>query len=120
MTRIGGTLLAAVLLMRTAACSGDKGAAESPSSDATTVDEEATSTVTEAPTTSAVPTTTAPPEITWETVVTPADCMCADGSEFSFFVKHADPTKVVLFFDGGGACFNADTCAAYEGEVGLS
>ena len=120
MARIGGTILVAVLLIGAAACSDDKGAAESARPDDTVGGDTASTTVTEVPTTTAPPTTTAAPEITWETVVAPADCMCADGSEFSFFIKHADPTKVVLFFDGGGACFNADTCAAYKGEVGLS
>jgi hypothetical protein len=39
------------------------------------------------------------------------DCECADGSEFAFWERRADPTKVVLFLDGGGACFDATTCA---------
>jgi hypothetical protein len=25
--------------------------------------------------------------------------------------RRADPTKVVFFLDGGGACFDAETCA---------
>jgi hypothetical protein len=37
--------------------------------------------------------------------------MCADGSEFAFFERRADPTKVVLFLDGGGVCYDAETCA---------
>ncbi len=36
--------------------------------------------------------------------------MCSDGSEFSFFVRKADPAKVMFFFQGGGACFTAATC----------
>ena len=38
------------------------------------------------------------------------DCQCADGSEFEFWVKEADPAKVMFFFQGGGACFSAGTC----------
>ena len=39
------------------------------------------------------------------------DCECADGSEFAFWERRADPTKVVLFLDGGGTCGDATTCA---------
>jgi hypothetical protein len=39
------------------------------------------------------------------------DCKCADGSEFAFWVRPADPTKVVVFLAGGGACWDATTCA---------
>lgn len=53
-----------------------------------------------------------PPAGPWERVKPGGDCQCADGSEFSFWVREADPSKVVFFFQGGGACFNADTCSA--------
>ena len=51
----------------------------------------------------------------WEQVVPGGDCQCADGSEFSFWVRPGDPSKVVLFFQGGGACFSADTCSFTNG-----
>ena len=47
----------------------------------------------------------------WEQVVPGGDCVCADGSEFAFWERQADPTKVVFYLDGGGACFDATTCA---------
>ena len=47
----------------------------------------------------------------WERVVPGGDCHCADGSEFAFWERRADPTKVVLFLDGGGTCGDATTCA---------
>ena len=47
----------------------------------------------------------------WEQVVPGGDCECADGSEFAFWERRADPTKVVLFLDGGGICGDATTCA---------
>jgi hypothetical protein len=50
----------------------------------------------------------------WERIVPGGDCECADGSEYSFFERRADPTKVVLFLEGGGACWNAETCAFTE------
>lgn len=39
-----------------------------------------------------------------------ADCLCSDGSEFTFFERPGDPTKVMFYFQGGGACFNDATC----------
>jgi len=47
----------------------------------------------------------------WEKVVPGGDCHCADGSEFAFWVRPADPTRVVFFLDGGGVCFDANSCA---------
>src|SRR5690606_31915676 len=37
-------------------------------------------------------------------------CQCSDGSEVTFFRRDADPSKVVLYFEGGGACFSLETC----------
>ena len=53
----------------------------------------------------------APGDQKWTKVVPGGDCECADGSEFAFWERRANPTKVVLFLDGGGACFDARTCA---------
>jgi Pectinacetylesterase len=59
----------------------------------------------------------APPDETdadaaaWERVVPGGNCQCADGSEFSFWVRKANPEKVVLYLQDGGACFSAETCA---------
>ncbi len=50
-------------------------------------------------------------ESEWEKIVPGGDCMCADGSEFAFWERQADPTKVVVYLDGGGACTDATTCA---------
>jgi Pectinacetylesterase len=61
--------------------------------------------------TTAPATTTAPADPKWKKVVPGGDCECADGSEFAFWERRADPTKVVLFLDGGGNCFDAETCA---------
>ncbi|MGA9277551.1 pectin acetylesterase-family hydrolase [Ilumatobacter sp.] len=43
------------------------------------------------------------------------DCACSDGSEFTFFEREGDPTKVMFYFEGGGACFNAETCDPVDG-----
>jgi hypothetical protein len=50
-------------------------------------------------------------ESEWDRVVPGGDCMCADGSEFAFWERQADPTKVVFYLDGGGSCIDATTCA---------
>jgi hypothetical protein len=42
--------------------------------------------------------------------------MCADGAPWAYFVREANPTKVVFFLDGGGACFSAETCAPGGGQ----
>lgn len=59
------------------------------------------------------PTTEAPADITvgdWTSIAGRDDCMCSDGSDFELWERPADPTRVVLFFEGGGACFSAETC----------
>jgi Pectinacetylesterase len=50
-------------------------------------------------------------ESDWENIVPGGDCQCADGSEFSFWERRADPTRVVLFLDGGGSCYDGTSCA---------
>jgi hypothetical protein len=47
----------------------------------------------------------------WKKVAPGGDCECADGSEFAFWERREDPTKVVFFLDGGGSCFDAESCA---------
>jgi hypothetical protein len=51
----------------------------------------------------------------WERVTPGGDCQCADGSEFSFWMRKANPRKVVLYLQDGGACFSARTCAPDRG-----
>ncbi|MET0459064.1 MAG: pectin acetylesterase-family hydrolase [Ilumatobacteraceae bacterium] len=87
-----------------ASASATTAAGDTTVPDATTAD-------TAAPTTEAAPTTTAVVPTGWQMVVPGGDCQCADGTEYSFWVRRADPTKVVLFFQGGGACFSPESCA---------
>jgi hypothetical protein len=60
-------------------------------------------------------TTTVPSDRGWERVVPGGDCQCSDGSEFSFWVREANPKKVVFYLQDGGACFSAETCAPDSG-----
>jgi len=46
----------------------------------------------------------------WKKVVPGGDCECSDGSEFSFWVRKGSPKKVLLFLQGGGACFSEELC----------
>jgi hypothetical protein len=47
----------------------------------------------------------------WTRIVPGGECMGADGSEFSFWERPANPSKVVLYLEGGGICTDATTCA---------
>ncbi|HKK22741.1 MAG TPA: hypothetical protein VJ947_03560, partial [Pseudohaliea sp.] len=46
----------------------------------------------------------------WQTVERAGDTGCADGSPYRFHVRVADPSRLLVFFNGGGACWNAATC----------
>ena len=46
----------------------------------------------------------------WDVFEPGGGCECADGSEFVLWERPADPTKVVLYFEGGGACFTEESC----------
>jgi hypothetical protein len=59
------------------------------------------------------------PSLEWTRVIPGGDCQCADGSEFSFWEWGADATRVVLFLNGGGVCWDATSCA-FTGENGES
>jgi hypothetical protein len=52
--------------------------------------------------------------LAWQMITLGGDCQCADGSPFSFWVRQADPEKVVFYLDGGEACWDATTCAFTE------
>jgi Pectinacetylesterase len=56
-------------------------------------------------------------ESDWEKIVPGGGCVCADGSDFAFWERQAARKKVVLYLDGGGACFDATSCA-FSGEGG--
>jgi hypothetical protein len=60
---------------------------------------------------SGTPTSTVADAGGWEEVVPGGDCQCSDGSEYNLWAREADPAKVVLYLEDGGACFSAATCA---------
>lgn len=46
----------------------------------------------------------------WNTITPGGSTTCSDGSPFRFFVRAADPTQLVFYLQGGGGCWNAQTC----------
>ncbi len=48
----------------------------------------------------------------WETVVPGGETICSDGSPYRFFVHRGDPAKLLIEFEGGGACWSGTTCEA--------
>ncbi len=128
-------MVVTLVVMTAAACADDDDAADSaatseaaPATAATTTaptapsnapatsaatlpatDVQTTAPATAPPTEPTAPPTTEPALPQWtETPV--AGCICSDGSPLKIYERVSDPTKVVLYFEGGGACFNAATC----------
>jgi hypothetical protein len=53
----------------------------------------------------------APAAAQWQTIEPGGDTVCADGSPYRFFVHPGDPARLLVEFEGGGACWDAETCA---------
>ncbi len=49
-------------------------------------------------------------EDAWETISPGGETSCALGTPYSFHARKADPEKLVVFFNGGGACWAGQTC----------
>ena len=46
----------------------------------------------------------------WSPIEAGGDTTCSDGSDFRFFVRVADPKELVVYFQGGGACWTGASC----------
>ena len=119
MTRpLTAALAALALAGLLAACSTDDGAsvnsAAAPTTSTTATSTSTTTTTTAS--TSATPGTASGAAAGWTRITPGGKCQCADGSEFAFWERRADPTHVVLFLDGGGACWDAESCAFKTGQ----
>jgi len=55
----------------------------------------------------------------WEKV-TPPGTWCGNGSQFKFFVRRTASPDVLFFFEGGGACWDYDTCSGRAGVLGAA
>jgi len=42
-------------------------------------------------------------------------CECSDGSDWTFWSRDADPSRVILYFQGGGACWEEQSCQTEGG-----
>jgi hypothetical protein len=47
----------------------------------------------------------------WQRIEPGGRTSCARGGKFAFWLRRADPKRVVVYFQGGGGCFNVQTCA---------
>ena len=47
----------------------------------------------------------------WAKVSPGGKTRCARGGPYAFWLRHGDPTKLLIFFQGGGGCFDVRTCA---------
>jgi hypothetical protein len=46
----------------------------------------------------------------WNTIAPGGETTCSDGSPYQFVVRAANPAKLLVYFQGGGACFDGRTC----------
>jgi hypothetical protein len=46
----------------------------------------------------------------WRTIEPGGATLCSDGSSYRFFVHPGDPAKLLVEFEGGGACWSGATC----------
>ncbi|MEM6709243.1 MAG: pectin acetylesterase-family hydrolase [Pseudomonadota bacterium] len=46
----------------------------------------------------------------WTRIPGGGETLCSDGSPYAFFVRPGDPEKLVFYLQGGGACWNLQTC----------
>ncbi len=46
----------------------------------------------------------------WETISPGGETACALGTPYRFHARRGDPGKLVVFFNGGGACWAGQTC----------
>ena len=47
---------------------------------------------------------------TWNVIEPGGETACSDGSDYAFYVNPGTVNKVVVDFEGGGACWNGATC----------
>lgn len=55
-----------------------------------------------------------PPEGEWLQIEPEGDTICSDGTPYRFFVRGGDPERVIIDFQGGGACWDPNTCTAAD------
>ena len=46
----------------------------------------------------------------WERIEPGGATRCARGGRYAFWLRRADPKRLLVFFQGGGGCFSVETC----------
>jgi len=46
----------------------------------------------------------------WQRIEPGGATRCARGGKYAFWLRRADPKRVLIFFQGGGGCFSVETC----------
>src|ERR1043165_5744811 len=53
--------------------------------------------------------------------VAPAGAVCGNGTQYKFFYyDNPNSNNMVVLFEGGGACWDYDTCSGRAGALGAS
>lgn len=55
----------------------------------------------------------------WQKVELPG-ATCGNGSQYKFFVHDTGSSNLLFFFEGGGACWDYDTCSGRAGVLGAA
>jgi hypothetical protein len=48
----------------------------------------------------------------WQRIEPGGATRCARGGKYAFWLRRADPKRLLIFFQGGGGCFSEETCRA--------
>jgi len=56
------------------------------------------------------------PQEEWSLLLAGGDTVCSNGTPYAFFVRPADPDKLMVHMQGGGACWNDANCDFQGGE----
>lgn len=55
----------------------------------------------------------------WELVALPG-AVCGNGSQYKFFMRRTASRNLLIAFEGGGACWDYDTCSGRAGVLGAA
>ncbi len=49
-------------------------------------------------------------DTSWNSVEPGGESICSTGAPYAFYFHPGDPKKIMVYFDGGGACWSRETC----------
>jgi len=55
----------------------------------------------------------------WQRVALPGT-KCGNGSQYKFFIRKTASPNLLFYFEGGGACWDYDTCSGRAGVIGAA